>query len=175
ADKAEARALFKAAVEDCPVGVAEATELAVANLELKALGAAPAKPTARAPAPSGGDVAASHHERGLAYFEQGQIESAITEYGTAIRLAPNDAHGHHLRALAHFTNGAMKQAIADATTAIRLDPNSAVYFRLRGLAELYAGQPRPAADDLAAAVRLAATDALGVIWLHVARVRAQQQ
>src|SRR5262249_55505726 len=91
------------------------------------------------------------------------------------RLTPNDAHNHHLRAFAHFTKGAMKQAIADATAAIRLEPNAAVYFRLRGLAQLYAGQPRPAADDLATAVRLAPGEALGVIWLHVARVRADQQ
>ena len=38
-DKEEARKLFKAAVEDCPLGVAEATERAVAKLELKALNA----------------------------------------------------------------------------------------------------------------------------------------
>src|SRR6266851_10512323 len=70
-DKAEARALFKAAAGDCPAGVAEATELTVANLELKALGGAPAS-TARGP--SGADVAATHHERGYAYFDQGQID-----------------------------------------------------------------------------------------------------
>ncbi len=173
-DKGEARALFKAAVEDCPIGIAEATELAVANLELKALGGAPAKPQV-VRAPSEAETADTHRDRGLAYFDQGQVDRAITEYTAAVRLTPNDAHNHHLRAFAHFTKGAMKQAIANATAAIRLEPNAAIYFRLRGLAQLYAGQPRPAADDLATAVRLAPGEALGVIWLHVARVRADQQ
>jgi lipoprotein NlpI len=53
-DKDEARKLFQAAVEDCPPGVVEATERAVAKLELKKLGTAPAraapKPTATTPA-----------------------------------------------------------------------------------------------------------------------------
>ena len=73
-DKSEARALFKAAAEDCPAGVAEATELAVANLELKGLGGAPER---AARGPSGADVAAddaaTHQERGHAYFDQGQV------------------------------------------------------------------------------------------------------
>jgi lipoprotein NlpI len=172
-DKVEARALFKAAAEDCPPGVAEATELTVANLELKALGVAPARATR---GPSGAnvaaDVAATHHERGRAYFEQGQVDRAIAEYGSAIRVAPKDAQNYHLRALAYFTKGGMDRAIADETAAMRLDPGSAVSLRLRGLAELYAGRPKPAADDFAAAVRLVPSDALGVIWLHVARSRA---
>jgi len=53
-DKNEARNLFKSAVADCPLGVAEATERTVAKLELKPLGAAPARiapiPTALKPA-----------------------------------------------------------------------------------------------------------------------------
>jgi lipoprotein NlpI len=167
-DKAEARALFKAAAEDCPTGVAEATELAVANLELKGPGGAPAR-TARGP--SGAEVAATHHERGQAYFDQGQVDRALAEYGSAIRLAPNDAQNYHLRGLAYFTKGAMNQTITDSTAAIRLDPSSAVSLRVRGLAQLYAGRPKPAVDDFAAAVRLAPSDALGVIWLHVARSR----
>jgi len=181
-DKAEARALFKAAVEDCPAGVAEATELTVANLELKALGGAPASiargpsgadPASIARGPSGAD-AATHHERGYAYFDQGQIDQAIAEYSSAIRVAPKDAQSHHLRGLAYFIKGAMNQAIADSTAAIRLDPSSAVSLRVRGLAQLYSGHPRPAADDFATAVRLAPSDLLGVIWLHVARTRAGQ-
>ena len=42
-DKNEARNLFKSAVMDCPLGVAEATERTVAKIELKRLGTAPAR------------------------------------------------------------------------------------------------------------------------------------
>jgi len=120
------------------------------------------------------DLATAHTNRGYAYFGKGQMDQAITDYTAAIRLAPNDAEAHSLRGWAHFTKGAMKQAIADSTAAIRLDPNLAFAFRNRGRAQLYAGQPRPAVDDFATAVRLAPADALGVIWLHVARTRAGQ-
>src|SRR6266700_4049125 len=68
----------------------------------------------------------------------------------------------------------MKQAIADSTTAIRLDPNLAFALRNRGRAQLYAGQARPAADNFAAAVKVAPSDVPGMIWLHIARVRAGQ-
>src|SRR6266852_79349 len=70
-DKSEARALFKVATKDCPAGVAEATELTVANLELKGLGEAAGRTTR---GPSGADVAATHQERGHAYFDQGQVD-----------------------------------------------------------------------------------------------------
>ena len=60
-DKGEARKLFNAATADCPVGAAEAAELAVAKLELKRLGAAPGvgglRPRTPKPAPLAEDAA----------------------------------------------------------------------------------------------------------------------
>ena len=52
-DKGKARKLLNAAVADCPAGAAEAAELAVAKMELKRLGAAPATgaPRSRTPKP----------------------------------------------------------------------------------------------------------------------------
>jgi hypothetical protein len=51
-DKGEARKLFSAAVSDCPPGVAEAGELAMAKLELRRLGNAPATATPERRPPS---------------------------------------------------------------------------------------------------------------------------
>jgi len=127
-----------------------------------------------APGLSDADLATAHVNRGYAYFAKGLTDVAITDYSAAIRLARNDADPQSLRGWAHFTGGKFKQAIADSTAAIRLDPNLGFAFRNRGRAQLYAGQARPAADDFAAAVRLAPSDVLGVIWLHVARVRGGQ-
>ena len=120
------------------------------------------------------DRASAHVNRGYAYFAKDRTETAIADYTAAIRLAPNDADPHSLRGWAHFTQGATKQAIADSTTAIRLDPNLAFALRNRGRAQLYAGKVRPAADNFAAAVKVAPSDVPGVIWLHIARVRAGQ-
>jgi lipoprotein NlpI len=64
--------------------------------------------------------------------------------------------------------------IADSTAALRAEPNYEGALRVRGLARLYAGRPKAAIDDFAAAVRLTPSDALGVILLHIAQVRAQQ-
>src|SRR5207245_7579096 len=81
---------------------------------------------------------------------------------------------HSLRGWAHFIKGSMNRAIADSTAALRIDPNLIFAHRNRGRAQLYSGRPKAAADDFAAAVRHAPSDALGVIWLHVARVRSGQ-
>jgi len=50
-DKGEARKLFSAAVTDCPPGAAVAGELAMAKLELRRLGSAPATTTSQAEPP----------------------------------------------------------------------------------------------------------------------------
>jgi lipoprotein NlpI len=124
--------------------------------------------------PSDRDRANAHVNRGYAYFALGQARKAIADYTAAIRLVPNEAHPHSLRAWAHFTEGKTKEAIADSTLAIRLEPTLAFAFRTRGRAELYAGRLQPAVDNFATAVELAPADVIGVIWLHVARVRAGQ-
>jgi lipoprotein NlpI len=84
------------------------------------------------------------------------------------------AHSQLLRAQAYFTRGEFDRAIADSTAALRMEPNYEGALRVRGLARLYAGRPKAAIDDFAGAVRLSPSDALGVILLHIAQVRAQQ-
>ena len=84
------------------------------------------------------------------------------------------ARGQLLRAQAYFTRGEFDRVIADSTAALRAEPNYEGALRVRGLARLYAGRPKAAIDDFAAAVRLTPSDALGVILLHIAQVRAQQ-
>lgn len=93
--------------------------------------------------------------------------------GACLSVRADPAVDHQLRALAHFTRGEFSQAIADSTAALRAEPNYEGALRLRGLAQLYAGRPKAAIGDFAAAVRLNPSE-LGVILLHLARVRAQQ-
>ncbi len=120
------------------------------------------------------DLVVAHNNRGYAHFGKGELGAAIADYSAAIRVAPNNFDGHSLRGWANFTKGALSDAIADSTTAIRIDPKSAFAYRNRGRAQLYSGQAKPAADDFAAALRTAPADALGVLWLHIARVRSGQ-
>jgi lipoprotein NlpI len=125
-----------------------------------------------APGVTNSDLAVAHSNRGYAHFGKGEIDAAIADYSAAIRVAPNSADGHSLRGWANFTKGALSEAIADSSTAIRLDPRSAFAYRNRGRAHLYSGQAKPAADDFAAALRITPADPLGVLWLHIARVRS---
>lgn len=118
--------------------------------------------------------ALAYHSRGYAYVATGEIDRAIADYSQAIRLMPNDPEYHSQRGWAYFLKGAMKQAIADSSSAIKLDPTLVFAYRNRGRAQLYSGHAKAAADDFAAAVRLMPSDTLGVIWLHVARVRTGQ-
>ncbi len=63
-DKGEARKLLNAAVADCPPGAAEAAELAVAKMELKRLGTAPAAGRSRSRTPKPPPVAQESEQRG---------------------------------------------------------------------------------------------------------------
>jgi lipoprotein NlpI len=193
-DKNEAGSLFQSALADCPAGIAEATEIAVARMELKALGSragrAAAKPgaeeriAAAAPAEERGaakprgepdvDTTGTIPQRSYDYLNQGDVKHTIAEASRGIRRDPKNAWNYQLRAVAHFTAGAMSQTIEDSTAALRLDPTYTVALRVRGLAQLYAGRPKSAAEDFAQEVRLAPSDAATVILLHVARTRAQQ-
>jgi lipoprotein NlpI len=104
----------------------------------------------------------------------GTCLSVCADPADQLRSGPNDVPNQQLRALAHFTRGEFNQAIADSTAVLRAEPNYEGALRLRGLAQLYAGRPKVAIGDFAAAVRLTPSDAIGVILLHLARVRAQQ-
>ena len=114
----------------------------------------------------------AHSNRGYAHFAKGRIDQAIADYDAALRIAPDDAHANGLRGWAYFVKGSLSRAIADSTAALRTDPAAAFAYRNRGRAQLYSGRAKVAVNDFAAAVRLAPADALGVIWLHLARVRA---
>src|SRR5262249_11976558 len=116
----------------------------------------------------------AHSQRGYAHFAKGRADQAIVDYNEALRIAPNNADANSLRGWAHFVKGSMNRAVADSTAAIRVDPNMVFAYRNRCRAQLYSGRAKAAADDFAAAVRLTPTDALGIIWLHLARVRAGQ-
>jgi lipoprotein NlpI len=112
--------------------------------------------------------------RGAFLLAKGETDRAIADFDTAIRLDPRDAMALGNRAFAYGSKGLYDRALADLNAAIRLDPyRESLYFK-RGLALLYSGQADTAAQDFTTVVRLRPSDAYGVIWLHLARVRAQR-
>lgn len=69
--------------------------------------------------------------RAIAYYKNGDLISAISDYGEVIRLNPT-AGTYSNRGLARLNNKDYDKAIADYNQAIRLDPNFAVAYSNRG-------------------------------------------
>ena len=67
--------------------------------------------------------AAIHNNRGLAYGEKGDYDSAIEALTKAIELNPNYAAAYNNRGNAYRDNGNFDRAIADYTKAIELKPD----------------------------------------------------
>ena len=91
---------------------------------------------------------------GAAYAMQGQLDQAIVDFDTAIRLDPKYAACYFARANARYRKGQYDRAIADFDEAIRLDPKNAVAFFTRGCAYDDKGQHDRAIADFDEAIRL---------------------
>src|SRR3989338_6117745 len=70
-------------------------------------------------------MSGAYNNRGLAWGNKGNLDNAIADYDTAIRLNPNLAEAYNNRGLAWGNKGNLDNAIADYDTAIRLNPNFA--------------------------------------------------
>jgi len=71
----------------------------------------------------GPDLMASVHQiRGMAYYELGDLDQAITGLDQAIILKPDYASAYFNRGLAYHGKGDPARAIADFDQAIQLDP-----------------------------------------------------
>ncbi len=88
---------------------------------------------------SGGDLSAenlaiSHNDRGLAYYDTSDYDRAIQDYTEAIRLNSDLSLAYYNRGLAYAEKGDYDQAIQDFDEVIRLDPKDADAFINRGIA-----------------------------------------
>ena len=72
-----------------------------------------------------------HHRRGVGLQEKGDLEGAIAEYRTALRLEPDYAPVHTNLGTALCHKGDSDGAIAEFRTALRLHPNDVLaHFNL---------------------------------------------
>ena len=86
--------------------------------------------------------------RGLAYYENGDYDSAIADHTEAMRRASqDDAADYYNRGLAYYENGGYEEAIADYTEAIRLDPRDVEAHRELGKTYEALGKLDEAAAD----------------------------
>ncbi len=68
-------------------------------------------------------TAIDYNNRGLVYFQSGQLEQAIADYNTALQLNPKLANAYNNRANSYAACGLLSAALADYDRAIDLNPS----------------------------------------------------
>ena len=62
-----------------------------------------------------------YYDRGMARFEKGETDGAISDFTKAIKKKPRYGMAHYYRAMAYTREKEYDQAIADYTKAIEID------------------------------------------------------
>lgn len=120
------------------------------------------------------NLAIAYNNRGIANWTKGELDSAISDYGTALRLQPDYAEAYHNRGMAYYFRGQYEKAIADYDAAIRINTGDAFAYENRGRAKFQIGPMQAAVADLAKAVALDPADSYAVLWLHLAWLKGGQ-
>ena len=95
-----------------------------------------------------------YNNRGLTYFNQGELDKAFADFTKAIELDPQMIMAYQNRGSLYFTQGELDAAIADHTKAIELDPANAVTHYYRGIVFEKLGDKENAEADYAKAKEL---------------------
>jgi Flp pilus assembly protein TadD len=100
------------------------------------------------------DSAEAHYDLGIAHAFQGQLDRAIAEYQTALRLKPDYAEAHNNLGIAYAFQGQLDRAIAEYQTALRLKPDSEEAYNNLGFIYASQGQWDRAIAEYQTALRL---------------------
>lgn len=90
----------------------------------------------------------AYNDRGVAYWQVGELDLAIADFDQAIVLDPDHAAGYFNRGFIYWLKGEWGLVIQDSTNAINLDPEYAAAYCNRGEAWLHLGQWEKARADL---------------------------
>jgi len=77
------------------------------------------------------NLAAVYQQRGYAAATNQQFQDAISDYGEAIKINPEDPRIHEQRAAVEMKLNDMDKALADYSEAIKLKPNEVRYYLYR--------------------------------------------
>src|SRR3569623_1874116 len=94
--------------------------------------------------------------RGLAYLDRGDVQHAIGDLDSALKLAPDFAPAYQNRGNASYARGNYGQALADYDTTIKRDPESPSPYITRATARRDLGYNEGALEDYGRASSLGA-------------------
>ena len=100
------------------------------------------------------DIAEAHFNLGIAYKSRGQLDMAMAEYRTALRLKPDYAEAHNNLATAYAARGQLDMAIAEFRTVLWLYPDYAKAHYNLGIAYASRGQLDMAIAEFQTVLRL---------------------
>ncbi len=101
----------------------------------------------------------------------GASEQVLSDYASALRLAPRDAQIYIERGVAYGAAGKHALAVNDFDHALEHDPNSSRALYARGKEAFANGDDRQAQADLTRAFKLASNEPYSLIWLHLSQRR----
>lgn len=106
------------------------------------------------------NFAEAYNNRGNAYSELNQLETAIKNYNRAIELNPNNAGAYYNRGNAHRKLNQYAKAIEDYNKAIEKNPKFAIAYDNRGVTYGRLNQYEKAFKDYEKAIELNPNDAV---------------
>jgi tetratricopeptide (TPR) repeat protein len=83
-----------------------------------------------------------------------ELDEALTDCNTALRIKPNTANYLDTRGLLYLRRNSYDKAIADYDATLRLEPKRAWSLYGRGLARLHKGETAAGQADIAAATAI---------------------
>jgi Tfp pilus assembly protein PilF len=79
------------------------------------------------------DIPVAYLNRGLAEYDAGDRQAALTDFDTAVRLNPWSDQALNSRAAVHVSLGNQEAALRDFDEAVRLKPQNSTYLINRGI------------------------------------------
>ncbi len=100
------------------------------------------------------DYVGAYDDRARVYLYEQEIDLALADASSAIRLDPQDARAYYLRAYIENLEANLTLALQDATQVVRLAPNDATSYILRAQIERRMNDDKDALTDLNQAVSI---------------------
>lgn len=118
--------------------------------------------------------AQAYMDRGGCYVGKRDLKNALANYDEAIRLAPRAAGYYQTRGNLRIWAGDPDGALADYDQLVRLAPQPPGFVDDRARLLFGMGRFHEAAEQFVASARLLPTNPYPVLWLHMARARANE-